>query len=63
MFNIILAVMFVLSLAWFTYGNYRAGSEPWQLVINAVFLSIPLLLMYFSIGLLVTAGKQKRSQE
>jgi len=60
--TVILALLFVLSLAWLTYGNYRAGSEPWQLVISAIFLSVPLLLLYFSIGLLVAAGQQKRSQ-
>jgi len=59
---VILVVLFVLSLAWLNYGNYRAGAEPWQLVINTILLSVPLGLLYFSIGLLVVAGQQKRSR-
>jgi hypothetical protein len=54
--------MFLLSVAWFSYGNYRAGSEPWQIVVSALLLSIPLLLLYFSIGVLAFAARQRRVQ-
>ena len=57
---VILILLFVLSLAWLTYDNYRAGSEPWDLVFSAILLSVPLVLLYFSIGVLVVAGLQKR---
>lgn len=58
----ILVLLFFLTLAWMTYSNYQSGSNSWQLVISAVLSSIPLGLFYFSIGLLVVAGLQKRSQ-
>lgn len=56
----ILAVLFVLSLASFAYANYRVGSEPWQIVLSSILLSVPLLLLYFSIGVLIFAAGQKR---
>lgn len=58
----VLAVLFLASLGWLSYGNYAAGSEPWQMVASTVILSIPLGLLYFSIGLLATAREEKRSQ-
>lgn len=58
----ILGLLFVLSLGYLTYGNIRVGSEPWQLVVSAILLSVPLALLYFSIGLIVVAWQQKRSQ-
>ncbi|MDP2966271.1 MAG: hypothetical protein Q8N39_09595 [Pelolinea sp.] len=59
---LILALLFILSLAWFSYENYRAGSVPWQIATSAILLSIPLGLTNFSIGVLVMATRQKRSQ-
>ena len=59
---LILVLLFILSLAWFSYDNYRAGSVPWQIASSAILLSIPLGLTNFSIGVLVMAVRQKRSQ-
>jgi len=59
---VVLALMFILSLASFAYDNYRVGSGPWELVVSSLLLSIPLLLLYFSIWVLVTAARQKRIQ-
>ena len=58
----VLILLFVLSLASLTYGNYRAGSGPADLATSALLLSIPLGLLYFSIGLLILAVTQRRSQ-
>ena len=59
---VILAVLFVLSVGWLTYGNIRAGSEAWQLVLSTILISIPIGLFYSSIGLLVAAGLQRRAR-
>ena len=59
--TVILCLLFILSLGYLAYGNYKTGSEPWQMVISSIMLSIPLLLMYFSIGVLITARQQKQN--
>lgn len=58
----ILVLFFLLSQGYFTYGNYRAGSAPLDIVISSLLLSIPLILLYFSIGILITAARQRRNQ-
>lgn len=58
----VLILLFVLSLAFLSYGNYAAGSGAWEMIISTLLLSIPLGLLYFSIGLLAAAYLQKRSQ-
>ncbi len=58
----LLILLFILSLAFLSYGNYAAGAEAWQMIFNAVLLSIPLGLLYFSVGLLATAYLQMRSR-
>lgn len=58
---VVLSLLFILSLAYFIYGNYAAGSNTWQLVVSAVLLSIPLVLLYFSTGLLLVAAWQRRA--
>jgi hypothetical protein len=58
----ILGVLFLLSLAWFVYANYRAGLNLGEAAGSAVLLAVPLALLYFSIGLLAAAGQQRRSQ-
>jgi hypothetical protein len=58
----VLVVLFAVSLGWFLYANSQAGQESWQLVGNGIILSIPLLLFYVSIGLLLTAARQRSSQ-
>ena len=57
----VLALLFFLSLAFLLYGNYMAGSTTWNMVFSGLLLSVPLALLYFSIGLLVAAGRQRRS--
>ena len=58
----VLVLLFLGSLAWLSYGNYAAGSKPLEIAVSAVLLSVPLGLLYFSIGLLVTANQQRRRQ-
>ena len=58
----LLVLLFLLSLGWLSYGNYLAGSEPWQIAASALMLAVPLGLFYGSIGLFVRAWQQKRSQ-
>ena len=58
----VLAILYVLSLAMLLYGNIKAGdSAAWQLIVSGFLLSIPLILLYFSIYVLVVAARQKRS--
>lgn len=60
---VVLASLHVLSLGGLLYGNYMAGdSAAWQMIINGILLSIPLALLYFSIGVLVVAALQKSRQ-
>ena len=60
---VVLGALYVLSLSWFLYGNYRAGdSALWQMLISGVILTIPLALLYASIGVLVVAARQKSTQ-
>ncbi len=57
--TVILIVLFLVSLSWFSYGNYQAGSSPTDVIISAFLLSVPLGLLYFSIGVLVAAARQR----
>ena len=58
----VLALLFILSLGWLSYSNYQAGARAGNLAVNALLLSIPLGLLYFSIGVLVITGDQRRAQ-
>ena len=59
----VLGVLFIVSLSWLLYGNYQAGdSASWQLLISGILLSIPLALLYSSIGVLLMAARQKSTQ-
>jgi hypothetical protein len=60
---IILLVLFVLTLAALNYGNWAAEPGPvqwWMLLLNILILSIPLLLLYGSIYVLLM-GRYERS--
>ena len=58
---VVLALLFVLSLASLLYGNYRAGdSALWQMILNGLILSIPLALLYGLTGVLIVAARQKK---
>lgn len=59
----LMVVLFALSLGWFVNQNYQAGMRDWDLVSSALLLAIPIVLLFFSIGLLILAWAQRRSQE
>ena len=57
----LLALLYVLSLGAFLYGNIQAGdSAPWQLITSGVLLSIPLVILYALLGMIIIAIRQKR---
>jgi hypothetical protein len=58
----VLVLLFVLSLAYLDYGNLKSGMEPTEVALTSFLLAIPLVLLYFSIGVVVTAALQRRSQ-
>lgn len=59
----ILSLLFITSLASFLYANFVGGdSAAWELIISAILLSIPLGLLYASIGVIVVAIWQKRHE-
>ena len=58
---IILAILYVLTIAAFIFANY--ATEPdfqqwWMLLLNILILSIPLVLLYGSIYVLVVAWRE-----
>ncbi len=58
---IILAVLYVLSIAAFSYANWAADPEFvqwWMILLNIPILSIPLVLLYGSIYVLVVAWRE-----
>ena len=59
----VLVLLYVLSLGSLLYGNYMAGdSALWQMIVSGILLSIPLILFYGLIYVLVMAARQRRSQ-
>ncbi len=59
----VLVLLYVSSLASLLYGNYMAGdSALWQMIVSGILLSIPLILLYGLIYVLVVAARQKNSQ-
>jgi hypothetical protein len=58
---IILVVLYVLTIAAFIYANWIAGPESmqwWEVLVNIPILSIPLVLLYGSIYVLVVAWRE-----
>ena len=58
---IILAVLYVLTIAAFSYANWAADPEFmqwWMMLLNILILSIPLVLLYGSIYVLVVAWRE-----
>ena len=58
---IILAVLYVITIAAFSYANWAADPgfmQWWMMLLNALILSIPLVLLYGSIYLLVVAWRE-----
>jgi hypothetical protein len=61
---IVLVVLYVLTLAAFNYANWAADPEFmqwWMPLVNSVLLSIPLVLLYGSIYVLVVAWRERRA--
>ncbi len=59
-----LAALYVLTLAAFNYANWAADPEFmewWMPLVNSVLLSIPLLLLYGSIYVLVVAWRERKA--
>lgn len=59
-FMIMMVVLYLISLSIFTYANWMAEPEHvlWMHVINAIILSIPLVLFYGSIYVLISAWRE-----
>ena len=61
---IVLVVLYVLTLAAFSYTNWAADPELmqwWVMLVNALLLSIPLVLLYGSIYVLVVAWRERKA--
>jgi len=58
--TIALVVLYVLSLGMFLYANAAAGDGAlWQLLTSGLILSIPLILLYGLLGILIIAARQR----
>lgn len=59
--TIVVSVLYLLSLAFFAYTNWRAGAPTSALVGSTLGLALPMTLLFGSLWLLVAAWLQKRS--
>ena len=59
---ILMAGLYLITLFAFTYGEWRANPEPvlWMTAANALILSLPLVLFYGSIYVLVSSWREYR---
>ena len=59
---ILMVVLYVISLGAFTYANWRADPEQalWGHALNALILSIPLVLFYGSAYVLISAWREHK---
>lgn len=57
-----LVLLYLVSIGWFTYVNWWVEAQHvlWMIVVNTLILSIPLVLGYAAIYLLVTAYRQRK---
>ena len=57
---ILMIGLYVISLGFFSYANWKADPEPalWKFAVNALILSIPLVLLYGSIYVLISARRE-----
>ena len=65
MLLIILIVLYLLTLAAFNYANWAADPELmawWMPLVNSLLLSLPLVLLYGAIYVLVVAWRQRKAQ-
>ncbi len=63
--SILLIVLYLLTLAAFNVANWVADSEFmawWMPLVNSLLLSIPLVLLYGAIYVLVVAWRQRKAQ-
>jgi hypothetical protein len=62
---IVLVVMYLLTIALFSYANWTADPgfmKWWMTLLNGIILSIPLVLLYGSIYILVIAWREHATQ-
>lgn len=60
--SIVLVILYVLSLAVLNYANWAADPDfmqPWMLVVNILILSIPLVLLYGAIYVLLVGWRER----
>jgi hypothetical protein len=57
---ILMIILYLLSLGGFSYANWQADPQPmlWMFLVNAVILSIPLVLFYGSVYVLISAWRE-----
>jgi hypothetical protein len=55
-----LGVLFLVSLGFFGYANWRAGSTPANIALSSLLLAVPLGLLFFGSGLLFEAWLRRR---
>jgi len=61
---IVLLLLYVLAIALFSYGNWAADPQFmdwWKILLNIPSLSIPLVLLFGSIYVLVVAWRERRA--
>jgi hypothetical protein len=56
----VLSALFVVSLVFLGYGNFTSGMPLGEVLLSSLILAIPLVLLYFGIGLIVEAWQQHR---
>lgn len=61
--TIVLGVLYLLSLAYLNLGNLLGDAPIWEMLVNILLLSVPLVLLYGSIGLLIVAVRKHRRCE
>ena len=60
--SIVLVILYVLSLVALNYANWAADPDfmqPWMLVLNILILSIPLVLLYGAIYVLLVGWRER----
>lgn len=56
----VLVLLYLVSLTMFISANIRAGDSAWwQILLSSLILSIPLILLYGLIGVLIVAARQR----
>ena len=58
----VLVLLFGLSLTFVNTNDYTPDTKPVEIVLSVILQVIPITLLYISIGVLVMADRQRRSQ-